>query len=294
MEETSLNASDAAEAVQSAGEEIISKTSTFVNWLKGLLTWNNLFKVLGGVVIIVVLWIVYRVVLKSIKKSKSEKMNPHKQQLLTHLVNYVFYIIIILEVLSLFGIKLSALLGAAGIAGVAIGFAAQTSVSNLISGLFVLTEGSIKVGDAVTVGGVTGIVDEINLLSIHIHTYDNQMVRIPNSTIINSNFTNISYHSVRRMTVSVSVDYSTDMQTVLETLKKAPPLCPTVLSDPAPVVWFDGFGESGINLTVAAWFNSSDFLQTKNDLYVAIKKVLDESEITIPFNQLDVKIKESD
>lgn len=294
MEETSLNASDAAEAVQSAGEEIISKTSTFLNWLKGLLTWNNLFKVLGGVVIIVVLWIVYRVVLKSIKKSKSEKMNPHKQQLLTHLVNYVFYIIIILEVLSLFGIKLSALLGAAGIAGVAIGFAAQTSVSNLISGLFVLTEGSIKVGDAVTVGGVTGIVDEINLLSIHIHTYDNQMVRIPNSTIINSNFTNISYHSVRRMTVSVSVDYSTDMQTVLETLKKAPPLCPTVLSDPAPAVWFDGFGESGINLTVAAWFNSSDFLQTKNDLYVAIKKVLDESEITIPFNQLDVKIKESD
>ena len=84
------------------------------------------------------------------------------------------------------------------------------------------------------------------------------------------------------------------MKAVLEVLKKAPPLCPTVLQEPAPAVWFDGFGASGINLTVAAWFKPSDFLQTKNDLYVAIKKVLDDGGITIPFNQLDVKIKESD
>ena len=219
-------------------------------------------------------------------------MNSHKQQMLSHFVKYIFYILVVLEVLSLLGIKLSALLGAAGIAGVAIGFAAQTSVSNLISGLFVLTEGSIKIGDAVTVDGVTGVVDEINLLSIHIHTYDNQMVRIPNSTIINSNFTNINFHQTRRMTINVSVDYSTDMKTALEALKKAPALCPTVVSDPAPAVWFDGFAASGINMTVAAWFKPADLLQTKNDLYIAIKQVLDEAGITIPFNQLDVHMKE--
>ena len=69
-------------------------------------------------------------------------------------------------------------------------------------------------------------------------------------------------------------------------------MCPTVVADPAPAVWFDGFGESGINMTVAAWFKPADFLQTKNDLYIAIKQVLDEAGITIPFNQLDVKIKE--
>ncbi|MBR1640122.1 MAG: mechanosensitive ion channel family protein [Treponema sp.] len=289
MEETTTTA---AEAVQSASEEIISKTSLFMNWVKGLVTWSNLFKLLGGILVLLVMWIVYRIILRTIKKSSSAKMNSHKQQMLSHFVKYIFYILVVLEVLSLLGIKLSALLGAAGIAGVAIGFAAQTSVSNLISGLFVLTEGSIKIGDAVTVDGVTGVVDEINLLSIHIHTYDNQMVRIPNSTIINSNFTNINFHQTRRMTINVSVDYSTDMKTALEALKKAPALCPTVVSDPAPAVWFDGFAASGINMTVAAWFKPADFLQTKNDLYIAIKQVLDDAGITIPFNQLDVKIKE--
>ena len=289
MEETTTAA---AEAVQSASEEIISKTSLFMNWVKGLVTWSNLFKLLGGILVLLVMWIIYRIILGTIKKSSSAKMNSHKQQMLSHFVKYIFYILVVLEVLSLLGIKLSALLGAAGIAGVAIGFAAQTSVSNLISGLFVLTEGSIKIGDAVTVDGVTGVVDEINLLSIHIHTYDNQMVRIPNSTIINSNFTNINFHQTRRMTINVSVDYSTDMKTALEALKKAPALCPTVVSDPAPAVWFDGFADSGINMTVAAWFKPADFLQTKNDLYIAIKQVLDEAGITIPFNQLDVKIKE--
>jgi len=289
MEETTTAA---AEAVQSASEEIISKTSLFMNWVKGLATWSNLFKLLGGILVLLVMWIVYRIILKTIKKSSSAKMNSHKQQMLSHFVKYIFYILVVLEVLSLLGIKLSALLGAAGIAGVAIGFAAQTSVSNLISGLFVLTEGSIKIGDAVTVDGVTGVVDEINLLSIHIHTYDNQMVRIPNSTIINSNFTNINFHQTRRMTINVSVDYSTDMKTALEALKKAPALCPTVVSDPAPAVWFDGFAASGINMTVAAWFKPADFLQTKNDLYIAIKQVLDEAGITIPFNQLDVHMKE--
>ena len=289
MEETTTAA---AEAVQSASEEIISKTSLFMNWVKGLVTWSNLFKLLGGILVLLVMWIIYRIILRTIKKSSSAKMNSHKQQMLSHFVKYIFYILVVLEVLSLLGIKLSALLGAAGIAGVAIGFAAQTSVSNLISGLFVLTEGSIKIGDAVTVDGVTGVVDEINLLSIHIHTYDNQMVRIPNSTIINSNFTNINFHQTRRMTINVSVDYSTDMKTALEALKKAPALCPTVVSDPAPAVWFDGFAASGINMTVAAWFKPADFLQTKNDLYIAIKQVLDEAGITIPFNQLDVKIKE--
>ena len=289
MEETTTAA---AEAVQSASEEIISKTSLFMNWVKGLVTWSNLFKLLGGILVLLVMWIVYRIILRTIKKSSSAKMNSHKQQMLSHFVKYIFYILVVLEVLSLLGIKLSALLGAAGIAGVAIGFAAQTSVSNLISGLFVLTEGSIKIGDAVTVDGVTGVVDEINLLSIHIHTYDNQMVRIPNSTIINSNFTNINFHQTRRMTINVSVDYSTDMKTALEALNKAPALCPTVVSDPAPAVWFDGFAASGINMTVAAWFKPADFLQTKNDLYIAIKQVLDEAGITIPFNQLDVHMKE--
>ena len=278
-------------ASQAADDVLWSKTTSLINWIKSFITWENLFKLLGTVFIILVMWIVFRLIAKAIRRVPETKLPAQRTAVIIRFLKYIFYIIVVLYVLGLFGINLKAIWGAAGIAGVAIGFAAQTSVSNLISGLFVLTEGSIHVGDTIIVGDVTGVVDEVKLLSIRVHTFDNQMVRIPNSTIINSNLTNNSYHDKRRLTLNVGVDYSTDMKLALETLKKAPELCPTVLKDPAPAVWFDGFADSSINLVVAVWFKPADFLQTKNDLYIAIKKVLDEANISIPFNQLDVMIK---
>ena len=278
-------------ASQAADDVLWSKTTSLINWVKSFITWENLFKLLGTVFIIFVMWIVFRLIAKAIRRVPETKLPAQRTAVIIRFLKYIFYIIVVLYVLGLFGINLKAIWGAAGIAGVAIGFAAQTSVSNLISGLFVLTEGSIHVGDTIIVGDVTGVVDEVKLLSIRVHTFDNQMVRIPNSTIINSNLTNNSYHNKRRLTLNVGVDYSTDMKLALETLKKAPELCPTVLKDPAPAVWFDGFADSSINLVVAVWFKPEDFLQTKNDLYIAIKKVLDEANISIPFNQLDVMIK---
>ena len=290
MDETINTISEAAS--NAANDVLLSKTSSFVNWIKNFMTWENLFKLIGTLLIIFVIWIIFRLIAKAIRKVPEKKLPAQRAAIIIKLIRYVFYVIVVLYVLGLFGINLKAIWGAAGIAGVAIGFAAQTSVSNLISGLFVLTEGSIHVGDTIIVGGVTGIVDEVKLLSIRVHTFDNQMVRIPNSTIIGSNLTNNSYHDKRRLTLNVGVDYSTDMKLALETLKKAPALCPTVLDDPAPAVWFDGFADSSINLVVAVWFKPADFLQTKNDLYIAIKQVLDEAGISIPFNQLDVKIKQ--
>ena len=279
------------EAASNAANDIFfDKTSSFVNWILSFLTWENLFKLIGSLLILFVIWLIFRIIAKAIRKVPEAKLPAQRAAIVIKFLRYIFYIVVVLYVLGLFGINLKAIWGAAGIAGVAIGFAAQTSVSNLISGLFVLTEGSIHVGDTIIVGDVTGIVDEVKLLSVRVHTYDNQMVRIPNSTIIGSNLTNNSYHNKRRLTLKVGVDYSTDMRKALETLQKAPSLCPTVLSDPAPAVWFDGFDASSINLVVAVWFKPVDFLQTKNDLYVAMKQVLDEAGISIPFNQLDVHL----
>ena len=276
-----------------ASDTIIEQTSTFINWGKSFLTWENLFKLIGAFIVIFLMWLIYRLIIRGVKKlgKTKETANKNRELIFIRIVKYLFYIAVALYVLSLFGIKLSAIWGAAGIAGVAIGFAAQTSVSNFISGLFVLTEGTMKIGDMIIVGDVTGIVDSISLLSIRVHTLDNQLVRIPNSTIINSNLTNNSFHKTRRMTLKVSISYNADMKKALEALAKAPALCPTVLKSPAPAVWFDGFGDSGIDMTVAVWLKPADFLTTKNDLYCAMKQVLDEAKIEIPYNQLDVLIK---
>ena len=278
--------------VESTAEVIKETTSPFVNWFKGFLTWDNFFHVLGVAIFILILWILYRLIEKGVRKSKLPKFNTHKKEILLRFIKYLFYTIIVLQILGLFGINFSALWGAAGIAGVAIGFAAQTSVSNLISGLFVITEGSLKLGDLIEVGDTKGIVDSINLLSVRVHTLDNQMVRIPNSTIIDSNLINISYHKHRRLVIGVSISYDTDMRKALEILMTAPALCPTVLKDPEPGAWFTGFGASSIDMELAVWFNEDDFRQTKNDIFIAVKKVFDDAKIDIPFNQLDVKIKQ--
>ena len=290
MSETLNTISEAAS--HAVNDVFLSKTDSFFCWIKGLITWEHIFKLIGTLLIIFIMWIIFRLIARTIRKVPENKLPAQRATIIVKFIRYIFYLVVVLYILGLFGINLKAIWGAAGIAGVAIGFAAQTSVSNLISGLFVLTEGSIHVGDTIIVGDVTGIVDEVKLLSVRVHTYDNQMVRIPNSTIIGSNLTNNSYHNKRRLTLKVGVDYSTDMRKALETLQKAPLLCPTVLKDPAPAVWFDGFDASSINLVVAVWFKPVDFLQTKNDLYVAMKQVLDEAGISIPFNQLDVKIKQ--
>lgn len=290
MNETLNSIGEAAS--NAANDLLFDKTDSLFSWIKSFITWEHLFKFIGSVFILFIIGINFRIIAKAIRRVPESKLPAQRSTVILRFLKYCFYVIAVLYILSLFGINLKAIWGAAGIAGVAIGFAAQTSVSNLISGLFVLTEGSIHVGDTIIVGDVTGIVDEVKLLSVRVHTYDNQMVRIPNSTIINSNLTNNSYHNKRRLTLKVGVDYSTDMRKALKTLQKAPSLCPTVLEDPAPAVWFDGFDASSINLVVAVWFKPADFLQTKNDLYIAIKQVLDEAGISIPFNQLDVKIKQ--
>ncbi len=280
-----------AEAVGHAADDAFFKqTNGIWNWIKYIFTWENVFKCLGGIIVVVVLWLIYRLIRRGIRQIPEKKLSKAKLSVAEKGLKYLFFASVALYLLSLFGIDLTAVWGAAGVAGIAIGFAAQTSVSNLISGLFVITEGSLHPGDTIIVDGITGVVDEVKLLSVRVHTYDNQMVRIPNSTIIDKSLTNNSYFKCRRLTISVSVDYKSDMKKCLEVLSRAPSLCPTVLKDPEPKVWFDGFGNSSINMTVAVWFKPAEFLETKNGMFIAIKQVLDEASIEIPFNKLDVKI----
>ena len=281
---------EVSEGLKNAGNSFWEQTSSFLTWIKSFLTWENLFKVIGALIIIFVFWIIFRLMIRGIKKVPEKKLPKARSLILIKFLRYIFYVIIVMYILSLFGVKLSAIWGAAGIAGVAIGFAAQTSVSNLISGLFVLTEGAIKIGDTIIVDGITGVVDSINLISVTVHTLDNEMVRIPNSTIINTNLMNKSFHKKRRLTVNCPVAYGNDLQLALDTYLKAANTCPTVLKDPAPAAWINQIGDSGIDITVAVWFDPKDFLQTKSDLHIAIMKEKAAVGLETPFNRLDVSM----
>lgn len=269
-------------------EDFLNHKDDLIAWFKDFFTLHHIFRGLSVLLVILIYYIIYRLVKKGIHKVGDQKLSNDRKEILHRLARYIFYFAVVVYVLGLFGIKLSAIWGAAGIAGVAIGFAAQTSVSNLISGIFIVSEKSIKLGDTIIINGVTGVVDTISLLSVRVHTYDNQMVRIPNSSIINSILTNNTYNSYRRFMVNVSVAYECDLAFALETLKKAPALCPTARTDPAPNAWIESFGESGINLVLVIWFDNPDFITVKNETFIAIKKVFDQAKIEIPYNKIVV------
>lgn len=245
-------------------------------------------KTVSALVTIAVFWLLYRVIRRIIRRVPETKLPPQSRSAVEKAVKYILFLFCAFYLLGIFGVKLTALLGAAGIAGIAIGFAAQTSFSNIISGFFLLTEKTLKTGDYITVGDVSGTVDSIDLLSVKIHTVDNQMIRIPNETIIKSNLKNTTYFPIRRLSISVSVAYDTPLEKATEVLLSVPDRCPDVLKDPAPVVFWDEFGDSGINVRLAVWLKIDKYRSVRNAVFTEIKKAFDENGITIPFPQMDI------
>ena len=198
-------------------------------------------------------------------------------------VRYIGFVLLFLSGLRELGFELTPLLGAAGIMGLAIGFASQTSVSNIISGLFLLSERPFAIGDVIDVGGTSGIVLSIDLLSVKLRTFDNKYVRVPNENLIKNTLTNITRHPIRRFDLNLGVAYKEDIGRVIEILKDVADKNPWCLDEPEPIVLFTGFGASELQIFFAVWFSKTDFLQLRSTIIREIKERLDAEGIEIPF-----------
>ena len=179
-------------------------------------------QIVKAIIGLTVFFLAYLIFNRLIKKFVFKKLKPQTATIVMKVVRYTFFVLVVIYVLEIFNINLSALFGAAGIAGVAIGFASQTSMSNVISGFFVLTDQALKVGDFITVDEVSGTVESITMLSVKVKTSDGKIVRIPNETIINAKLQNVSSYPTRRYDVVVSVSYDTDLRKALEILGTVP------------------------------------------------------------------------
>lgn len=218
-----------------------------------------------------------------IRRGLKKKITDQAVMLLSKSVVYTGSLIIFLTVLQQAGVKLGTLLGAAGIAGVAIGFAAQTSLSNLISGIFLVWERPFQVGDLLNAGGDMGMVHSIDLLSIQLRTLDNKLVRIPNELLIKSSFTNITRFPIRRMDIDIGVAYKEDIEKVMRVLREVADQNPYCLDEPEPVILFQNFGDSALEFRFAPWFAKSDYVALRNSLLIDVKRRFDDEGIEIPF-----------
>lgn len=218
-----------------------------------------------------------------LKKSFQHKASPQQSMMMQKGVYYGLIILTLTWCLHVLGFSISVILGAAGVLSVAIGFAAQTSVSNIISGIFLLAEKPCEIDDVIEVSGVTGIVTSVDLLSIKLKTFDNRFIRIPNESVLQANLTNLSKFPTRRIDLQFGIAYKENIETVKEILfdlAKNQSLC---LTDPEPSFYFLGFGDSSIDLQFSVWTKKENFLDLKNIMYLSIKKTFDEKNIEMPF-----------
>ncbi len=196
---------------------------------------------------------------------------------------YLGTTIILISVLYQSGYKLTAFLGAAGIVGIAVGFASQTSVSNIISGIFLISERSFEVGDVIIVSETKGVVLSIDLLSVKLRTFDNQFIRIPNETLIKSQVTNVTRFPIRRLDIDIGVAYKEDPKRVNDILLDIADRNPMSLDEPAPLVRFQEFGDSALQFLLAVWCTREDFYTLRSNLRQEIKDRFDAEGIEIPF-----------
>jgi small-conductance mechanosensitive channel len=218
-----------------------------------------------------------------ITKGLKKKVSAQALMLISKGIVYTGSTILILMTLQQAGVELSTLLGAAGIAGVAIGFASQTSLSNLISGLFLIWEKPFAVGDVLECGNDRGVVHSVDLLSVQLRTYNNQLIRIPNETLIKNPFTNVTRFPIRRMDIDIGVAYKEDIEKVIRILKEVADANPLCLDEPEPVIVFKGFGDSALEFMFGPWFSKTDYIALRNSLLMEVKKRFDEEDIEIPF-----------
>ncbi|VAX29322.1 Potassium efflux system KefA protein / Small-conductance mechanosensitive channel, partial [hydrothermal vent metagenome] len=183
----------------------------------------------------------------------------------------------------------------AGALGVGIGFGLQNIVNNFISGLILLFERPVQVGDVISIQNLTGTVKRIGIRSSVIKGFDGSEEIVPNADLISSRVTNWTLSDKhKRIEIKIGVEYGTDPDKVIELLKYSISSRDDILKDPEPYVLFDGYGESSLNFTFRFWTaNRSEWIFIKSEVLLFINKLLNDAGIVIPFPQMDVHINEN-
>ena len=248
-----------------------------------LLEATRLLSIGQAILLLIFGYILARICSASAGKIIQKKMSVHTQLILKRSIFYGVFTLVIMSALRQLGFDLSVLLGAAGIFTVAIGFASQTSASNLISGLFLMIERPFSVTDIIRVGSTTGEVISIDLLSVKLRTFDNLFVRIPNETMIKTEVTTLTKFPIRRIDLQINIAYKESIKEVKNILTEVSTKNQLCLEEPAPLFIFSGFGSSSIDLQFSVWAKRDNFLKLKNSILEEIKNRFDQEDIEIPF-----------
>lgn len=234
-----------------------------------------------GIVIITLLGLM-------LKKVLPPKLSQQRKMIISRFVRYSAIVILFTVIIAELKIDMTAVFGTAGVIGIVVGVASQTSIGNIVSGFFMVSEKPFEIGDQIRIGDKTGVVHSIDLLSIKIKTFDNLLLRIPNQTVISSEVINVTRFPVRRLDFDISVAYKENLEVVKQTLEEIAKRNPLCLDEPEPIIVFKAFGDSGINILFGVWFERTNYLKVKNSVFMEIKEAFEQKGIEIPFPHISL------
>lgn len=227
-----------------------------------------------------------RVLTISIKKALLDKIPKGTLNLVLKIMNIVIVVIAFLLVLpTSMKVDLTGLVFAGGLAGVILGFASQSVVANLVSGIFLIFERPITIGDNIHLADISGTVEDIRIFSTIVQTYEGIYVRIPNEKVFTSNITNYVKNPARRFEYEVGIRYRDDAAAAIRIIGEVIAEHPFALVSPEPSVYVDTLADSCVKIVIRIWAPSTVWWTVRTDLLVRIKLALEAAGIEMPFPQ---------
>jgi len=245
-------------------------------------TWFNLITAL---LIFLVALVVSKLLTVQLRRTLKEKMSKEHLEMMAKLVSYGILVVAVLWILPTLGIEPSGLMVAGGIVALALGFASQSIIGNLISGLFLMGERPVKIGDQVEIAGNRGFVEDIHIISTSIRTLDGLYIRIPNETVFTSSIMNYSSNKVRRVDLVIGIRYSDDAEKAIQAIREVIEAHPLIMVNPETHVFVDELGDNSVDLVVRTWTPTPEWYTVKRDLLWKIKVAIEAVGVQIPFPQ---------
>ncbi len=288
---------DVTETVQEAADAVVSMDP---NRIMEFLQNNGLdagtFVALGkNIIVALLIYYIGRFIIRMVvgglrKVLQRQNVDKTLETFVCNLVRIVLLVMVIIAAIGALGIQTTSFIAIFGAAGLAVGLALQGSLSNFAAGVLIVLFRPYRVGDFVEAAGISGTVEQVQILTTVLKTPDNKKIIVPNSQIMDSIITNYSANATRRVDLTVGVSYDDDIDKVTATLRELVAADERILEEPECLIKVQALADSSVNFIVRPWVKTADYWGVYFDLTEAIKKRFDEEDITFPFPQQDVHV----
>lgn len=268
---------------------------TVQNWLT-----TTGIRVVISIVIMIVSFSIINWLCKKIAKHADKKVESNKKidktiyRTLSYVAKVGLKVLVVIALIGYVGIDTSAITALIASLGVGIGLAINGTLSNLAGGILILITRPFKVDDYIDACGYSGTVEDIRICHTKLRTTDNKVIYLPNGKLSTSEIVNYSEKDLRRVDLTFSISYSDDFEKAKKVIEEVWNQNELILKDPAPSVRVSAQSASSIDLTAKVWCKNEDYWTVNFDMLEQVKTAFDQNGIQIPFNQLDVHIKNQD